>query len=113
MSSAPGVIGNERFANKFFPGQNAMGKRIKPGLSADDKGEKMRDIVGVVGNVKHLSLKNEDPPEMYLPRAQILFEIGSLGLPPRFSDPATLTSAIRNELAAMDSSIPLTSVRVF
>src|SRR4029450_8027334 len=28
-------------------------------------------------------------------------------------DPATLTSAIRNELAAMDSSIPLTSVRVF
>jgi putative ABC transport system permease protein len=113
MSSAPVVIVNERFANKFFPGQNVMGKRIKPGLSADDKGEKMRDIVGVVGNVKHLSLKNDDSPEMYLPRTQIPFDIVSLVVRTRVSDPATLTSAIRNELAAMDSSIPLTSVRVF
>ena len=73
----------------------------------------MRDIVGVVGNVKHLSLKNDDSPEMYLPRTQIPFDIVSLVVRTRVSDPATLTSAIRNELVAMDSSIPLTSVRVF
>jgi putative ABC transport system permease protein len=113
MSSAPVVIVNERFANKFFPGQNVIGKRIKPGLSADDKGDKMRDIVGVVGNVKHQSLKNVDSPEMYLPRTQIPFDIVSLVVRSRVSDPTALTSAIRNELAAIDSSIPLTSVRVF
>ena len=50
---------------------------------------------------------------MYLPRTQIPFDIVSLVVRTRVSDPATLTSAIRNELAAMDSSIPLTSVRVF
>ena len=113
MNSAPVVIVNERFANKFFAGQNVIGKRVKPGFSADDKGEKMREIVGVVGNVKHLSLKNDDSPEMYLPRTQIPFDIVSLVVRTRVSDPTALTSAIRKELAAMDSSIPLTSVRVF
>jgi Acidobacterial duplicated orphan permease len=113
MNSAPVVIVNERFASKFFAGQNVIGKRVKPGFSADDKGEKMREIVGVVGNVKHLSLKNDDSPEMYLPRTQIPFDIVSLVVRTRVSNPTALNSAIRNELAAMDSSIPLTSVRVF
>ena len=113
MDSTPVVIVNERFANKFFPGQNVLGKRIKPGFSADETGEKMREIVGVVGNVKHLSLKNDDSPEMYLPRTQIPLDIVSLVVRTRVSDPAALTLAVRKELAAMDSSIPLTNVRVF
>lgn len=113
FDSAPVVIVNQRFADKFFPGQNVLGKRIKPGFSADDNGEKMREIVGVVGNVKHLSLKLEDSPEMYLPQTQIPFDIMSLVIRTTVSDPAALTVAVRKELAAMDSSIPLTSVRVF
>jgi putative ABC transport system permease protein len=113
MESAPVVIVNERFAAKYFPGQNVIGKRIMPGFSADDTGEKMRDIVGVVGNVKHLSLRNEDSPEMYLPRTQIPFDIMSLAIRTSVSNPANLTTAIRKELAALDPSIPLTGVRVF
>ncbi len=113
LDSAPVVIVNERFANKFFPDQNVLGKRIKPGFSADDTGEKMREIVGVVGNVKHLSLKNDDSPEMYLPRTQIPFDIMSLVVRASVSNPAALTSAVRKELAALDGTIPLTSVRIF
>ncbi|MEP6821889.1 MAG: ABC transporter permease [Chthoniobacterales bacterium] len=113
FDSAQVVIVNERFAQKFFPGQNALGKRIKPGFSADDTGEKMREIVGVVGNVKHLALKNEDSPEMYLSQAQIPFNSMSLVVRTSVSDPAALTSAVRKELATMDGSIPLTSIRVF
>jgi ABC-type antimicrobial peptide transport system permease subunit len=73
----------------------------------------MREIVGVVTNVKHLALKNEDSPEMYVPHAQIPFNTMSLVVRTSVSDPATLTSAVRKELAAMDASIPLTSIRVF
>ncbi len=113
FETAPVVIVNERFAQKFFPGQNALGKRIMPGFAADDTGEKMREIVGVVGNVKHLALKNEDSPEMYVPQTQIPFSIMSLVIRTSVSDPAALTSAVRKELAKMDSSIPLTSIRVF
>ncbi|HXM33421.1 MAG TPA: ABC transporter permease [Chthoniobacterales bacterium] len=113
IESAPVVIVNERFANKYFPGQNVVGKRIMPGFSADDSGEKMREIVGVVGNVKHLSLKNEDSPEMYLPQTQIPFNIMSIVIRTNVSNPNALSNSVRKELAALDGTIPLTSVRVF
>ena len=111
--SAPVVIVNERFAQKYFPGENVIGKRIMPGFAADESGEKMREIVGMVGNVKHLSLKNEDSPEMYLPVAQIPFQVMSLVIRTSVSNPNAITNSLRKELAAMDATIPLTSVRVF
>jgi putative ABC transport system permease protein len=113
FDSAPVVIVNERFAQKYFPGQNVVGKRIKPGFAADDTGDKMREIVGVVGNVKHGALNKEDSPEMYLPATQIPFSIMSLVVRTSVADPASITSALRKELARMDPGIPLTSVRVF
>jgi putative ABC transport system permease protein len=113
MDSTPVVIVNERFASKYFPGQNVIGKRITPGFSADDSPEKMREIVGVVGNVKHSSLKNEDSPELYLPRSQLPTAMMSVVIHTRVSDPATLTSAIRGQLTNIDPAIPLNNVRVF
>jgi predicted permease len=113
FDSPPVVIVNERFAEKFFPGQNVIGKRITPGFAADESGEKVREIIGVVGNVKHLALKNEDSPEMYVPHAQIPFSIMSLVVRTNVSDPAALTSAVRKELAALDAAVPLRSIRVF
>src|SRR5262249_29897753 len=59
-NSAPVVIVNQLFAKKFFPGQNAIGKQITPGFSADNNDPRVREIVGVVGNVKHRSLRNDD-----------------------------------------------------
>jgi predicted permease len=113
FESTPVVIVNERFANKYFPGQNVIGKRIQPGFSADDTGDKIREIVGVVGNVKHLSLKLDDSPEMYLPQTQIPFNIMSIVVRTNVSNPTALTNSLRKELAAMDATIPLTGVRVF
>jgi putative ABC transport system permease protein len=113
FDSSPVVIVNERFAAKVFPGQNAVGKRIKPGFAADDGPEKMREIVGVAGNVKHRSLRNDDTPEMYLPQTQIPFNIMTLVVRTSVSNPGNLTSAIRSELAALDHNIPLVSVRLF
>jgi putative ABC transport system permease protein len=113
LNSVPVVIVNERFASKYFPGQDAVGRRIKPGFSADDKGDKMREIVGVVGNVKHLSLRNDDSPEMYLARTQMPMGTASLVVRTSISDAGAITSAVRNAIAAVDPNIPLTSVRVF
>jgi putative ABC transport system permease protein len=113
FDTTPVVIVNERFVNKFFPGQNAIGKRIMPGFAADDSGEKMREIIGVVGNVKHRALKNEDSPEMYLSQTQIPFNIMSLVVRTNVADPAAITTTLRKELATLDNTVPLTSVRVF
>ncbi|MGH8095253.1 MAG: ABC transporter permease [Chthoniobacterales bacterium] len=111
--STPVVMVNEAFARKFFPGQSVIGKRITPGFSADEGKPKMREIVGVVGNVKYRSLRNEDTPEMYVPLAQLPFDTMSLVVRTRVADPNSLTSAIRAQLAAVDPDIPLTSVRIF
>ena len=113
FDSAPICIVNERFAQKFFPGQNVIGKRIKPSWSADENPERMRDIVGMVGNVKHLSLRDEDTPEIYLPFAQMPWSGAALVVRTKVSNPLALTSAIRSEIAALDRNIPLTRVQVF
>jgi putative ABC transport system permease protein len=103
------VIINQSFADKFYPGENPIGKRIRPGISTgpDEKGP-MREIIGVVGNVKFRSLRQEPTPEMYmpLPWASILIRTNT-------SSPSALTSAIRTELAKVDPNVPLVRVRVY
>ncbi|HEV3410796.1 MAG TPA: FtsX-like permease family protein, partial [Chthoniobacterales bacterium] len=113
LDSRPVVIVNERFAEKYFPNANPIGKRITPGWSVDDGPPKMREIIGVVGNVRHASLSKDFTPEVYLPAAQIPFNVHSLVVRTNVADPATMTAAIRRELAAVDPNIPLASVRVF
>src|SRR5437660_552305 len=50
---------------------------------------------------------------MYLPRTQIPFDIMSLVVRTKVSNPTALTSALRKELCALDRTIPLRSVRIF
>jgi putative ABC transport system permease protein len=113
LNSMPVVIINERFAQKFFPGENPVGKRIKPGWSVDDSGEKMRTIVGVVGNVKHNALNKDFTQEMYMPLSQLPIGTTWLVIRTNVANPAGLISSIRSELAQVDKNIPLTRVRVF
>src|SRR3982751_4615495 len=50
---------------------------------------------------------------MDLPRTQIPFGIMSIVIRTSVSNPNAITNSLRKELAALDSTIPLTSVRVF
>ncbi len=113
FDSPPVVIVNELFAKKYFPGQNALGKRIAPGFSVDDNDPLQREIIGIVGNVKHLSLRKEDTPEMYLSQTQIPMDILTLVVRTSVSDAGSLTAAIRREVEAVDRNLPLTNIRVF
>jgi putative ABC transport system permease protein len=113
FDSLPVVIVNERFAQKFFPGQNVVGKRIQPGWSVGDDKPKMRQIVGVVGNVRHLSLQKDFTPEMYVPATQVPVNLVWIIARTSLSDSAALTTAVRDQLARLDRDVPLTQVRVF
>ena len=107
------MIINERFAEKFFPGENPVGKRMQPSFSLTDDDGPMREIVGIVSNVKHQSLRTDFTPEMYVPASQ--FPIGFLSLVVRTttSQPTALTASIRNVLGQIDPGVPLTRVRLF
>ena len=107
------VIVNQKFADKFFPGQEVIGKRIKPGWSVEKDEPQMREVIGVVGNVKHASLRREETPEMYLSGNQLPIGVASLVVRTATSDPASITAAVRAELARTDANVPLTKVRIF
>jgi putative ABC transport system permease protein len=114
FKSLPVVVVNEQFVRKFFPGQTAIvGKHIKPSWGIGDEKPLMRTIVGIVGNVKHRTLGMDFTPEVYLSSSQIPMDSMSIVARTNISNPAAITSAVRNELAAVDRNIPLVRVRVF
>ena len=112
MTSPQVMIVDQAFAQKFFPGENVVGKRIRPGAS-DGRGREAawREIVGVVGNVRLSATQREMRPEMYLPSAQLgrwccLHTVLRTSVEPR-----SLETAARRLVASMDKDIPVTDVR--
>ena len=67
--SAPVMMINEAFAEKYFANQNPIGRQINIG---DDPahGKPPREVIGVVGSAKHQSLAEAERPEFYIPFAQ-------------------------------------------
>jgi len=101
----PVVIVNEAFARHFFPGQNAVGQHIRSGLGIGDP-PPMREIVGVVANVKRTSLTEADLPEYYIP-----YEQAPISTNPVFGlrvsgDPNNYANSIRAAIAKIDPELP-------
>jgi predicted permease len=72
-SPAVAII-NDEAARQFWPGQNPLGKRIGvnytgPGRRSE-AAPRLREIVGVVGNIRHDSLDAPPAPAIYLPYLQ-------------------------------------------
>jgi len=104
----PVVIINEALAKNFFPGQNAVGQHMRTGLGKDGPDGKtpMREIVGVVGNVKRGSLAEADKPEYYIPYEQAPIAIPAVALRVA-GDPASFNKRVSAEIASMDSAVPV------
>ena len=105
VDSAKVVIVNEALARQFWPAGDAVGKRLRFG---DDKGP-LRTVVGVVGDVLHQGLDAPHTIQIYLPNTQftdsdMLLVVRTAG------DPATLAGAVRQDIAAVDSQVPVSSV---
>src|SRR6202790_215545 len=63
-SKPPVVVINQALAKKYFPGQDPIGKKIAdPDLAA----KSIREVIGIVGDVKEGSLDSEIWPAVYYP----------------------------------------------
>jgi putative ABC transport system permease protein len=113
LDSKPVAIVNERFVEKYLRWQDPVGKQIRPAWSVTDQPPQMREIVGVVGNAKNLSLRDDFEPEVYLPIAQVPWPVATILLRTETSNPAAMAKALRSELDRVDPSLPFTDVRVF
>jgi putative ABC transport system permease protein len=108
--TTPVVIVNESLAWQFFPGENPIGKRIRPGISVDEKPSRMREIVGVVADVKFKNLTSEWMPTDYVPQAQI--PIGRLTAIVRTAgDPSTLARPLAEAVRSIDPDMPVYNVK--
>ena len=112
MKSEQVMIVNQAFADKFFPGENVLGKKLKPGAgNGSTDGPPWREIVGVVGNIRVGMTDREMDAAVYLPAAQLdrwccLYSVVRTSL-----DPTGLAASIQRIVAESDKDIPVTKVR--
>ena len=106
LHAPPVAIVNEALARKFFPGGDAIGRRIRPTVSAGDEPPAFREIVGIVGDVKLDGLRDEPGPVVYLPEAQVGFTSTWLVVKTSGDDAAALAS-IRRLVGRIDPELPV------
>ena len=100
------LVINQTLANRFFPGQDPVGQRIVFGF---DSQRRPWLIVGVAGDEKVTSLDARTTPVIYFHYLQDVES--SMGVLVRTSsDPASMIAAVRSEISAMDSDVPMFSV---
>ncbi len=105
------LIVNRRFARRFFPNEDPIGKRVRVG--APDW--PWRTIVGVVGDVKQLGIAKPSESEMYRPYATPAGDpvaahetsFATAIVIRSANNPLTLTSAVRRQIAQLDPNLPL------
>lgn len=109
-ADAPGVlIINQAMAKKYWPGEEALGKRIN--FDDSDLAKiKWSTVIGVVADVRHRGLDAEAKPEYYLPHPQLAYRGMILAVRSQL-DPSALVRSIRNEVRAMDPEQPVANVR--
>jgi len=106
VSSMPVVIINSAMAKKFWPDQDPIGKQVGLGSPAFP----LMSIVGVVADIKHLSLREEPGPEMYVPYTQKPYPsmlMMSVVLRTR-TDPKAVMGGVRQAIHALDPDLPIT-----
>ena len=111
LESLPVVIVNKSFAERVWPGEDPLGKRIRL-RTGEDAPEPWRTVVGVAPDLQMQGLNNEGRPEgFYLPLSQACPGFFNLVIKTRNGDPLALTAMVRDQVKAMDEDLPIYFVR--
>src|SRR5215468_7564656 len=103
------AIINEALARRYFRNENPIGKRLTLGLPRPP----WLTIVGVVKDIPHRGLESKAEPDWYLSylsqprRYRYLLARAS----PLLEDPASLASAVRAQISAIDKDQPVTAIK--
>jgi len=105
------VIVNETMARMFWPGESAIGRRMKYG-QLSSRGQWMT-IVGVVADVRQMGLDEPVKAEMYFPYSQVDAQpwFAPRDLAVRTTgDPLKLVNSVREVVRAVDPDQPISNV---
>ncbi len=112
-STPPAVVVNQTLVNRYFPGQDPIGKRLEIGFSTPPN---WRQIVGVVADVHTAGLDQDTPVQAYVSYFQ---DPNTLGLGPgpitvlarTSGDPAAIGPAMKAAILSVDRSQPVYAVQ--
>ena len=111
-SSFKVAIVSESLAKLYWPGDSALGKRLKPQMPGGD----WCTVVGVVADVRHWSADVDFEPTAYYPYTQVpasflpLLE-GSMSIAVRSGNTAGLLGPIRAAVESVDKTVPVYDVK--
>ena len=98
------IILSGTLARRMFPGEDPLGKQIRPGHSGP-----WRTVIGVAGNVKNSALAERDDPEFYVVRKHSPEPFGrtATAILSGPTDRAALARWVRTTVAALDPALPV------
>ena len=103
------IVINQTMAQRYWPNQDPVGKRLAIGESS--KENSYRTIVGIVGDVRHASLSETPVPTAFITYRQDFESWPRMGFAIKTKgDPASLSSLVRKELAALAPTQPVYAV---
>jgi putative ABC transport system permease protein len=105
--SARVAIINEECAKQVFPGQDPIGQFVE---NFGPKDEKLQ-VVGVVGNVRHLALETAPRPELYQPLGQGMWPSVFVAVRTAPANPLTLLPAVQQAVWNVNKSVALGNPR--
>ena len=107
-ATAPRVtVVNETFARQFWPGESAVGRRLRPRGETDP--ERVIEVVGVVRDSKYVTVGEENRPFVYLPLSQSYTPRVTV-IARSNTTTAEAVAVIRSELRALDEGLALFAV---
>ncbi|HEX9760104.1 MAG TPA: ABC transporter permease [Candidatus Acidoferrales bacterium] len=101
------VLINQAMAEKFWPGQNPLGRRFGNGEDLTQ----WHEVVGVVGNMRSYGLARSTPYEFYRNIEQSSFNSMTVVLRTRSENPAEVIPVARQIVGSLDASLPITAVQ--
>ncbi|HKS04693.1 MAG TPA: ABC transporter permease [Gemmatimonadaceae bacterium] len=105
-SSTAVALVNEAFVRRYWPNEKPLGKRIGMGFQ---RVSGVREVVGVVADVRHEGLDRAAEPSVFIPHSQ--GPTGAMNLVLRTNgDPRALEKPVRVTLASMNGSMPVSAM---
>ncbi len=109
--SPPVAVISESFAKRYFPGERAVGRRLRYYASRTGAPPPpMPEIVGVVSDVRQFAMAEDAAPQMYLPQAQRTFGFTSFFVRTA-GDPRAVFASLPAAVHAVDPDRPLDQIQ--
>jgi putative ABC transport system permease protein len=108
VDSIPVAVINAAMARRFWPGEDAVGKRLGLGSPRFP----IMTVVGIVADIKHFSMRENPEPEMYVPYTQKPWpSMRTMQFALRTkADPSSIATSVSDTIHSLDPGLPVAKV---